>query len=116
MTFLKITLIVNLNLIYLIRDISTLAFPIFYSFMLTSEVFFLGWMCNESLAIADAAYNSLWYNENKNVKVMLKILMMRAQKPLTMDNGPFGPMTTNTIVSTLKAAYSYATLMYHQEE
>ncbi|XP_050296984.1 odorant receptor Or2-like isoform X1 [Anthonomus grandis grandis] len=103
-----------------IRDISTLAFPIFYSFMLTSEVFFLGWMCNEvkegSLAIADAAYNSLWYNENKNVKVMLKILMMRAQKPLTMDNGPFGPMTTNTIVSTLKAAYSYATLMYHQEE
>nr|QXE93238.1 odorant receptor 12 [Eucryptorrhynchus brandti] len=98
-----------------VRKLAVLAFPIFYSFMLISEVFCLGWMCNEvkdqSLAIADAAYNTLWYNESKSVKLMLQIMIMRAQKPLTMTIGPFSPMSTDTIVTTLKAAYSYTTVM-----
>lgn len=57
----------------------------------------------QSLAVANAAYNSLWYNENKNVKAMLQIMIIRTQRPLTMTIGPFSPMTTDTIVTVSSA-------------
>ncbi|XP_066262365.1 odorant receptor 67c-like [Euwallacea similis] len=94
------------------------AFPLIYSSMLISEVFFLGWMCNEvqaeSLNVADSIFQTSWYMENKEYKMVLQIMIMRAQRPVAMRIGPFGTMTAGTIMTTLKAAYSYATLMLNQ--
>ncbi|XP_066156407.1 odorant receptor 67c-like [Euwallacea fornicatus] len=101
-----------------LTSFSDFAFPLIYSSMLVSEVFFLSWTCNEvqaqSLDVADSIFETSWYRENKEYKMLLQIMIMRAQRPVTMRIGPFGTMTTGTIMTTLKAAYSYATLMMNQ--
>nr|AKK25153.1 odorant receptor 5 [Dendroctonus ponderosae] len=103
-----------------VKSLSALAFPAIFSSMLVAEVFYLGWICNEvkeqSLKISTDAYKILWYNENKDVSVLLQMMIRRAQRPLTMQMGPFGPMVTDTILSTMKAAYSYTTLMLNARE
>lgn len=119
--------------------------------MLVSEVVFQGWMCNEiteqvpqnfvvatqhnnliclfkSLKVAETMYDTFWYKESKQYNVLLQLMLMRTQRPVTMRIGPFGAMTTSTILTviefsnfrlqfkfclfqTMRAAYSYATLM-----
>lgn len=56
----------------------------------------------QSLKISTDAYQILWYNEDKDVAVLLQMMIMRAQKPLTMQMGPFGPMITDTILSVIQ--------------
>uniref|UniRef100_M3V885 Odorant receptor 24 n=1 Tax=Ips typographus TaxID=55986 RepID=M3V885_IPSTY len=72
-------------------------------------------MCNEiteqSLQVAQTIYDTFWYKESKQYNVLLQLMLMGAQRPVTMRIGPFGAMTTSTILTTMRAAYSYATLM-----
>nr|WJJ63302.1 odorant receptor 2 [Pachyrhinus yasumatsui] len=105
----------NLFQVMKVTSLSDLLFPLLYALMITWEVVSIGCISNEikiqSLGIADASYQSLWYKENKNTKRLVNILIMRAQRPLTLTIGPLQPMTTETIITILKAAYSYVTLM-----
>nr|WJJ63324.1 odorant receptor 24 [Pachyrhinus yasumatsui] len=97
-----------------------LAFPVFYFALLIMQVFVLGWTANDiklqSLAIADAIYESPWYEQNEAAKKLLHIMLLRAQRPLVLTIGPFNPMTTETALMTMKASYSYVTLMMKSYE
>ncbi|KAF7284772.1 hypothetical protein GWI33_021640 [Rhynchophorus ferrugineus] len=92
---------------------------LFYAILLLSlqllQVFALAWVSNEvkleSVKVADAVYESPWYEQDQKIKKMLHIILMRSQKPLAITIGPFKPMTAETAIMTLQASYSYATLM-----
>ncbi|XP_030747766.1 odorant receptor Or2-like [Sitophilus oryzae] len=77
-------------------------------------MFVLGWSTNEvkeqSIGISDAISKSCWYNMNKSVQESMVLIMMRAQRPLVITIGPFGPMSIDTAITIMKAAYSYVTL------
>nr|QXE93258.1 odorant receptor 32 [Eucryptorrhynchus brandti] len=83
--------------------------------LLFVQIMLIGWTSNEikiqSEAIADAVYESKWYLLNKEAKQLTQIMIARAQTPLLMTIGPFGPMTTNSVLMVLKAAYSYVSIM-----
>ncbi|KAL1492170.1 hypothetical protein ABEB36_012656 [Hypothenemus hampei] len=80
-----------------------------------AEVYFLGWTCNaiqdQSLRVAERIYAIQWYDKGKNFKTMVQMMMMRAQKPANIKIGPLGIMTMRTILSTVKTAYSFITLI-----
>nr|WJJ63338.1 odorant receptor 38 [Pachyrhinus yasumatsui] len=66
----------------------------------------------KSQAVADAAYESRWYLLNTKGKQLTQLIIQRAQqRPLTMTIGPFGPMTLESFVMIMKAAYSYVSIM-----
>lgn len=48
------------------------------------------------MKIADALYQSRWYDCGQNTKKIVQIMMMRAQRPLTISVGPFYVMSTET--------------------
>ncbi|CAG9764174.1 unnamed protein product [Ceutorhynchus assimilis] len=64
----------------------------------------------QSEAVADALYDSRWHLLKKDGKQMVQIMIARAQRPLTLTIGNFGPMTTNSAVLVVKAAYSYVSV------
>ncbi|KAH1027629.1 hypothetical protein HUJ05_001105 [Dendroctonus ponderosae] len=86
---------------------------LFFIVLLFTQLFLIGWTSNEikSEAIGDALYQSKWYVLNKDGKQIILISIARARIPLMMTIGPFGPMTTNSILLVLKAAYSYINIM-----
>ncbi|XP_030748219.1 odorant receptor 49b-like [Sitophilus oryzae] len=90
-------------------------FAFLFICMLVCQIFIFAWTANEikeqSIALSDYIYKSPWYNSSEEVKKLLAIMMIRAQKPLVVTLGPFSPMTSNTALTTIKAAYSYATVM-----
>uniref|UniRef100_A0AAR5QD41 Odorant receptor n=1 Tax=Dendroctonus ponderosae TaxID=77166 RepID=A0AAR5QD41_DENPD len=88
---------------------------LFFIVLLFTQLFLIGWTSNEikvqSEAIGDALYQSKWYLLNKDGKQLILISIARTRIPLLMTIGPFGPMTTNSILLVLKAAYSYINIM-----
>ncbi|KAL1502461.1 hypothetical protein ABEB36_007599 [Hypothenemus hampei] len=97
------------------RSAADLVFPSIFILIVSLEILALGWTSNEikiqSLSIGDAIYESLWYKQDEYTKKLLLIMVTQAQKPLSLTIGPFQPMTTDTIIFTAKASYSYLTLM-----
>ncbi|XP_050292712.1 odorant receptor Or2-like [Anthonomus grandis grandis] len=83
--------------------------------LLFLQIMIMAWTTNEvklqSVAIADGIYNSDWYTLNKENAKLIHIMILRAQRPLVLTIGPFGPMTTETGVKILKVAYSYVSIM-----
>ncbi|KAF7274827.1 hypothetical protein GWI33_012505, partial [Rhynchophorus ferrugineus] len=65
----------------------------------------------KSLGIADALYESKWYEQKTRVKRTIMIVMMRSQKPIYIQIGTLFPMTLSCALMTIKAAYSYVTLI-----
>ncbi|KAG5899389.1 hypothetical protein JTB14_036877 [Gonioctena quinquepunctata] len=64
-----------------------------------------------SAELSIALYQSTWYEHSTTVKKYIHMMMLRSQKPLTLQIGPFYPMTMATALSTMKAAYSYVTIL-----
>nr|QXE93208.1 odorant receptor 27 [Eucryptorrhynchus scrobiculatus] len=79
------------------------------------RLFLTAWHANEvqfqSLALSDALYASNWYEQSEKAKKIIQIIMMRSRKPLNISVGPFFAMTLDSAISTMKAAYSYVTLI-----
>ncbi|XP_060534058.1 odorant receptor 9a-like [Cylas formicarius] len=96
-------------------DSKMLMRPACYLTFVLVQVFILGLVTDEikveSLALSDALYDSPWYNQNKTCRKMLRIVMIRAQRPLELTIGPFNPMTMESALAILKASYSYVTLI-----
>ncbi|XP_060530994.1 odorant receptor 49a-like [Cylas formicarius] len=86
-----------------------------YFVLVSCQLMALAWNANEILIqsenLASALYNSNWYDQNQRTKVLVRIIMLRCQKPLTISIGPFGAMTTNAVLSRFKLAYSYLSVM-----
>ncbi|KAF7273701.1 hypothetical protein GWI33_013596 [Rhynchophorus ferrugineus] len=91
-------------------------FLITYTFLTLYQIFMTTWNANEireqSTGIADALYQSNWLLLNKEGKVLCQVMMNRAQKPLAITIGPFGVMTNQSILTIVKAAYSYVSIMH----
>nr|XP_023021046.1 odorant receptor 30a-like [Leptinotarsa decemlineata] len=64
-----------------------------------------------SLELSNALYESRWYEHSVAVKKCIHLMMLRSQRPLTLQIGPFYPMTMSTALSTVKAGYSYVTIL-----
>ncbi|KAF7268983.1 hypothetical protein GWI33_017967 [Rhynchophorus ferrugineus] len=96
-------------------NISSLGWMFLFFILLSLQIFAMAWNTNEikiqSLAISDAMFESSWYLMDKEGQQLTHIVMMRAQKPLAITIGPFGPMTTQSALLMFKAAYSYISIM-----
>nr|XP_022910190.1 odorant receptor 49b-like [Onthophagus taurus]XP_022911215.1 odorant receptor 49b-like [Onthophagus taurus] len=62
-----------------------------------------------SIEVAVVAYELDWY---KDTKLRRDILMMilRAQKPITLECGKFGELSMVTFKNIMQGAYAYATM------
>ncbi|XP_074026902.1 odorant receptor 10 isoform X2 [Leptinotarsa decemlineata] len=68
----------------------------------------------ESSNIAVAIWESEWYEESKKVKNLMLIMMMRCNRELCLEIGPFNTMSLNTLIGILKATYSYMMVIYRR--
>uniref|UniRef100_M3VK61 Odorant receptor n=1 Tax=Ips typographus TaxID=55986 RepID=M3VK61_IPSTY len=66
----------------------------------------------ESTKLAQCIWESNWYEESQKIKLSMLMVIIRAQKPLIFKIGGFGAMSVQSIVTILKATYSYITLAY----
>ncbi|KAL1492167.1 hypothetical protein ABEB36_012653 [Hypothenemus hampei] len=97
------------------QRIEEILFTTIFVTVIFAEVYFLGWTCNgiqdQSLRVAESIYAIQWCDKGKYFKVMVEMMMMRAQKPSNIKIGPLGVMNIDTILSTVKTAYSFITLI-----
>nr|AUF73038.1 odorant receptor [Anoplophora chinensis] len=74
------------------------------------------WYANEIMVhgseIGLALCNSNWYEESERVQKMMVIMLMRCNRELCLEIGPFAAMTLRTFLGILKATYSYITVIY----
>ncbi|KAH1004403.1 hypothetical protein HUJ05_005219 [Dendroctonus ponderosae] len=64
-----------------------------------------------SQATANVLYNLNWhYLDTKNRKIFL-MMLTQCQQIAVISIGPFGPMSINSVISVIKAAYSYMMVM-----
>ncbi|XP_067206901.1 odorant receptor 4-like isoform X2 [Linepithema humile] len=64
-----------------------------------------------SKAIADAAYNSLWYESNSKDNQIILFLIMRSQNQLTLKVGRFMDLTLSRFSDIIKASASYVSVL-----
>ncbi|XP_050309440.1 odorant receptor 49b-like isoform X2 [Anthonomus grandis grandis] len=108
------------NLMYQIPNSlkTSILFTIFYIdflIVLVIQLFFMSWHANEiqvqSLKLSDALYDSNWYQHSQKVNKTILLSMIRFQKQLVIWIGPFLPMNLSVAIASMKAAYSYVTMM-----
>ncbi|XP_050315633.1 odorant receptor 30a-like [Anthonomus grandis grandis] len=89
-----------------------------YILILNFRLYLYYYYANEVIILSEglsaAIYQSNWYDEPREVKYMMGIMVMRNQKPLYYKLGGFGPMSLQVFLSILKAAYSYVMLVSRQ--
>ncbi|XP_032669851.1 odorant receptor 13a-like [Odontomachus brunneus] len=66
----------------------------------------------KSKSLADAAYNSLWYNMIPNQSKKLLFVIMRSQKQLNITAGGMTNLSLETFTSIMKASASYVSVLY----
>ncbi|XP_053663963.1 odorant receptor 9a-like [Anopheles marshallii] len=71
-------------------------------------------MHDESLKVADAIYQSNWYEARPAVQRLLRLCMMRAQKPIVTKGG-FMKATLPTLKKILNSTGSYITMLLSLE-
>ncbi|KAH1001427.1 hypothetical protein HUJ04_005451 [Dendroctonus ponderosae] len=90
-------------------------FSICFLLMQIVQVLVLGWFANDiivqSQATADVLCNMNWYYLDIKNKKMFLMMIMQYQHVSVISIGPFGPMTIKSVISVIKAAYSYMMLM-----
>ncbi|XP_053692623.1 odorant receptor Or2-like [Sabethes cyaneus] len=86
-----------------------------YIFGATVELFAVYWHANEvreeSVRVAEAAYNGSWIDMDKSAKKKLLLISLRAQRPLEIKLGNVFPITLEMFQSLLNTSYSYCTLL-----
>ncbi|XP_066149961.1 odorant receptor 10-like [Euwallacea fornicatus] len=97
------------------RTLSDGMFCACYLVVLFSQLNLLAWYGNEiyleSMAVSDSVYESSWVNKSIEVKTILRLIILRAQRPLALNIGPFLPLTTYAAIAVIKSAYSFITVM-----
>nr|WJJ63321.1 odorant receptor 21 [Pachyrhinus yasumatsui] len=103
------------TLIQIIQN-KKVTFNIFFFVLCLIQIFALAWNANEillesSTGLHDALYNSKWYEQSPQSKILIFFMMMRCRRPLALTIGPFGPMTVDAAVSRVKLAYTFLSVM-----
>ncbi|XP_023312983.1 odorant receptor Or2-like, partial [Anoplophora glabripennis] len=77
------------------------------AFSLFLRVLVYYWYANEIMVhgseIGMALCNSNWYEESERVQKMMVIMLMRCNRELYLEIGPFAAMTLRTFLGVLKA-------------
>ncbi|XP_019699244.1 odorant receptor 22c-like isoform X2 [Harpegnathos saltator] len=83
---------------------------------MTTEIFiycFVGeYLSHKSRSLADAAYESLWYNMSSNHGKDLLLVIMRSQKQLTITAGGMANLSLEAFTSIMKASASYISVLH----
>ncbi|XP_072375344.1 odorant receptor 10-like [Diabrotica undecimpunctata] len=99
---------------------AVIIFRLTYLFVMVLQIFLLAWHANEislnSIDVSQAIYESEWYDLPYMIKQYLLIIMVRAQRPLSISVGPFFNLTNSTAVTSMKAAYSYLALLTNSKK
>ncbi|RLU25262.1 ObirOr5-V24 [Ooceraea biroi] len=89
--------------------------PVSYYFAITLEAFvfcFAGeFLSAKSKSIGEAIYGSLWYNLSPSDTRILKFIMLRCQKRLTITAGGVIDLTLEGFTSIMKASVSYVSVL-----
>ncbi|KAJ8961301.1 hypothetical protein NQ318_008987, partial [Aromia moschata] len=62
-------------------------------------------------SIGDAVYSSRWYQSDAKTMKTCLLIMMRTNRPATLDALPLGKMDYQLFLMILKTSYSYLTLL-----
>ncbi|XP_030746041.1 odorant receptor 30a-like [Sitophilus oryzae] len=70
------------------------------------QLFTLSWNANEIIiessdALSKAIYETHWYNMDKESATLIKIMLLRCQRPLSITIPGIGPVTTDAAVSVI---------------
>ncbi|KAF2896750.1 hypothetical protein ILUMI_09425, partial [Ignelater luminosus] len=88
---------------------------IIYIGAMVTQLFLFYWLGNEVLlessGIANAIWESPWYECNNSAKKTLLQIMVRSQRPLKLSVGVFYHMSTQTMLTILKSSYTYTAVM-----
>nr|QNH68059.1 odorant receptor 35 [Apriona germarii] len=79
--------------------------------MLFLTCFYGQFILNESTTIADAAYQSEWYNGPLRLRKIIYLIILRSQKPLLLKVASIGVISLETFLWVMKTAYSYFALL-----
>ncbi|XP_014481496.1 PREDICTED: uncharacterized protein LOC106747954 [Dinoponera quadriceps] len=66
----------------------------------------------KSISLADAAYDSLWYNMSSNHAKNMLFVIMRSQRELTITAGGMTTLSLEAFASIMKASASYVSVLY----
>ncbi|XP_060524218.1 odorant receptor 30a-like isoform X1 [Cylas formicarius] len=96
----------------LLMNFALLTFTIF-------QLMTFSWNCNEiivqSTGLADSLFESDWYNQGQHAKVLIRIMMMRCQKPLSLRIGWLGVMDLDAGLSVSEAEIGLFLHLYYEE-
>ncbi|PSN55723.1 Odorant receptor 57a [Blattella germanica] len=97
------------------KDSSTMTMGATYLSYVLMETGLLCWIATQlriqSEMVGQAAYNCMWYGYPKRIKLSLRFIIKRSQKPVILSLGPFGSLSMELFGKILNSAYSYFTLM-----
>ncbi|XP_074037719.1 odorant receptor Or2-like [Leptinotarsa decemlineata] len=86
-----------------------------YFITLCSQLFIFYWNAHEifieSTNLAAAIFESQWFDLEIPVQKMLAIMMLRAQKPLSVSIGPLYKIRIDALIGIFKAIYSYVAVI-----
>ncbi|XP_050295675.1 uncharacterized protein LOC126735627 [Anthonomus grandis grandis] len=85
------------------------------------QIFMLCWNANEILVessegMSNAIYRCKWYEQNKESRRLIYLMMLRCKVPVALTIGPFGALTVDGAVSRVKLAYSFLSVISTQNE
>ncbi|XP_050301306.1 uncharacterized protein LOC126739593 [Anthonomus grandis grandis] len=66
---------------------------------------------DETYDIQDSVYESAWFEVNPQLAKDSQLILLRSQKPISMEAVPFGIFNYNLLIIILKTSYSYLTLI-----
>nr|QXE93235.1 odorant receptor 9 [Eucryptorrhynchus brandti] len=102
-----------------VKEPIEIPFSLMYVILLLSNLIMLAWSANELLIqsanVANAVYESNWMDQSEEIKKLLFIMLMRSQKSLSIDVGPFRTLDNGAAVLTMKGSYTYAQVMTHKD-
>ncbi|XP_072750303.1 odorant receptor 22c-like isoform X3 [Anoplolepis gracilipes] len=97
-------------------NVGVLVKTIFAYFAIMMEAFiicFAGeYLSLKSKSIADAAYETLWYNMPPSQSKVMTFIIMRSNKRLTITAGKMTDMSFETFSSIIRASASYISVLY----
>uniref|UniRef100_A0A1B0GIF9 Uncharacterized protein n=2 Tax=Lutzomyia longipalpis TaxID=7200 RepID=A0A1B0GIF9_LUTLO len=64
-----------------------------------------------SQSISSGAFSSQWYREDAKYQKCILLMIMRAQKPLSLTAGKFSVVSLRSFTAILSTAFSYFTLL-----
>nr|AVH87268.1 odorant receptor 27 [Holotrichia parallela] len=68
-------------------------------------------LIDQSIGVAEDAYFSPWYKFSVGMQKDIKLIIIRAQKPLTLNAVNLGILSDPTFLGVISSAYSYFTLL-----